>query len=306
MMRSVSTLLLTLALGLPAGAQSFALRVGHEEQQLNNCGPVTAKVVLGFWGKAVTQARAAEALKDGPDDAHVSTAELAEYLRSFGLRTLHRRGGTPELVRRLVRAGFPVVVQQQLKSGDHTGHFRTVYGVDDRALYSSDSLLGAGLKHDDAAFEKLWQPYNGEYLVAYPPDREGELRALLGPVWDEQAHWRGIERERAAQVEKDPEDLYAWWGLGQARLKLGQPEAAAAAFSKAAALGLPNAHYWYQQEPFEAWNQTGQYELTERVARRVLEAWPSSKEARRYLALAQQGRAAQDKNRTPNAGGAGN
>lgn len=283
-----------LALATPAAAQAaFTLpgQLGHEYQRLNNCGPVTAKMVLSLSGTRVSQASAAAALKTSSRDRNVSVAEMAGYLEGFGLRTVRRWAGDPDLVRRLVRAGFPVILHQRMTLKDDIGHFRVAYGLDAARILTGDSFLGPATRLNDAELAALWRPYNGEFLVAYQPDREPALRAALGTAWDARSNLRRLAADTRTRVEADPADALAWWGLGQARLLLGAPRGAADAFLKAERLGLPARHYWYQHDALEAWNRVGWFELTERVATRNLAKYPNSSELGFFLEQARLGRA---------------
>ncbi|ABF43961.1 hypothetical protein Dgeo_2527 (plasmid) [Deinococcus geothermalis DSM 11300] len=71
-------------------------KIRHEPQGPNNCGPITALTVLGSYGTRVTAG--------------------------------HPGAGSPDLLRRLLARGIPVVVQQRLQPGSNVAHFRTVYG----------------------------------------------------------------------------------------------------------------------------------------------------------------------------------
>jgi tetratricopeptide (TPR) repeat protein len=252
--------------------------VGHDGQALNNCGPVTASVVLGYHGKTVTQAQAAAVLKDDAQDVEVSTAEVAAYLERHGLNTLIRYAGTPRQVRAFLAAKLPVVVQQRLKEGDNTAHFRTVYAYTQEGFTSSDSLLGAQHTLTEKAFQALWSYYNGEYLVAYPPERAREVQAILGEDWNEQANWARLRDEMTLLTENDTATAFDWWGLGQAHLSLGDPAAAARAFDRAVQIGVPLQYHWYRQGALLAWNRTGQPEKTRAVAQQILRQQPGIKE----------------------------
>lgn len=252
--------------------------VGHEGQALNNCGPVTAKIVLGYYGTKISQAQAAQALKDNSRDVEVSTQELAAYLEKQGLRTVIRYAGTPAQVRALVAARLPVVVQQRLKVGDNTSHFRTVYAYTPDSFTASDSLLGAKLTLAESRFTELWNYYNGEYLLAYPAAREGEVKAILGRDWDEQANWTRLRDEMGTRTQKGGASAFEWWGLGQARLALGQNAEAAQAFDRAVEIGVPLQYHWYRQGALLAWNRTGQTAKTRELAARILKQQPGIKE----------------------------
>jgi Peptidase_C39 like family len=250
----------------------------HEYQRLNNCGPVTAKMTLSLYGVTVTQASAANALKTSTKDRNVTVPEVGRYLERFGFRTVRRWAGAPDQLRRLVAAGFPVVLHQQMKLIDDIGHYRVAYGFDDGGVIVGDSFLGPRLNLSNRDLQTLWRPYAGEYLIAYRPEREAELRRVLGADWDRTSNLRRLERESIERTRQHSNEALAWWNLGIAQLALGDATQAAQAFLSAQTIGLQPRHYWYQPEAFDAWNRVGRYDLTARVAARALRAYPSSLE----------------------------
>lgn len=266
--------------GLPP--QVTLKNVGHEHQALNNCGPVNAMIVLNYHGHGLTQAQAARALKDSPQDVEVSTREVADYLETFGLKTLIRYGGDLNVIRSLLVQELPVIVQQRLEPGDDTAHFRTVYAYSPDGLVASDPLRGADLRLSNDTFIDLWNYYNGEYLVVYPPEREADVQAALGRDWEEQTNWQQLLKKSRTQTRENPDDAFAWWGQGAAQLALGQEEKAAQAFDRAVEAGVPLQYYWYRQEAFEAWNQTSQHQKTLSLTEKVLAQQPGIKEVEFY------------------------
>ena len=278
--------LCSVAAALPASATLKNIR--HEYQGPDNCAPVTALTVLGYHGTRVTQSAAASALKDYPGDPQVTSLELAAYLGRFGLRSVIRYAGDPAVLRELVSRGFPVVVQQRLKPGSNVAHFRTVYGYSGGSFLLSDPLRGPSLRLSNAQMTELWRYYNGEYLVAYPPAREGEVRAAMGENFNATANWRNAQRMGERAVQARPADPYAWWGLAKATLRLGDAKTAANQFNRAVSLGVPTIYYLYRQEAFEAWTQAGWYTKTIQITGRALDAWPKSKELQKFRDLASQ------------------
>lgn len=274
------------AAAAPASASLKNIR--HEYQGPDNCAPVTALTVLGYYGTRVTQASAASAMKDYPGDPQVSSLELAAYLGRFGLRSVIRYAGNAEVLRELVSRGFPVVVQQRLKPGSNVAHFRTVYGYSSGSFLLSDPLRGPSLRLSSAEMTELWRFYNGEYLVAYPPAREAEVRAAMGDDFNATANWRNARQMGEQAVKARPGDPYAWWGLAKATLRLGNAEKAAYQFDQAVKLGVPTIYYLYRQEAFEAWTQAGWYTKTLQITGRALDAFPRSKELQKFSALAAQ------------------
>ncbi|MFC6662424.1 C39 family peptidase [Deinococcus multiflagellatus] len=156
--------------------------IRHDFQALNNCAPVTAMTLLGYYGASVTQAQAAAVMKDYPGDPQVTSLELASYLGRAGLQSVIRYAGDAELLRSLVAAGFPVVLQQRLQRGSNVAHFRTVYGYSAGQFLISDPLLGPSLRLSAQRLAELWAYYNGEYLVAFPPQGLGRCSAFWAAI----------------------------------------------------------------------------------------------------------------------------
>lgn len=284
---------LALAMSL-LGSSATALtsvpgKLGFEYQRLNNCGPVSAKMTLSLYGVDLAQADVAAALKRTRADRNVTTPELAAYLERFGLLTVRRWLITPALTRRLIAAGFPVILHQTQKPGDDIGHFRVAHAFDGAAVLSGDSMFGPRTRHSERDFTRLSRPYNGEYLIAYQVKQSKLLERVLGADWGRVGNLKRLETVSAARVKADSSDAYAWWGLGQARLYKGLSRTAAPAFKEAARLGLPAKHLWYQQDALEAWNRVGWYALTVDYATRALRAYPTSAELNTQLARALDG-----------------
>ncbi|MPY66530.1 peptidase C39 [Deinococcus sp. SDU3-2] len=280
--RLLLSILTALTLGGAASAQVTLKNILHEPQGRDNCGPVTAMTVAGYYGTRITQAQAANALKDSASDPQVTSVELANYLGRFGLRSVIRYAGTPELLRDLLDRGFPVVVQQRLRPGSNVAHFRTVYGYEGGRFLTSDPLRGARLWLTQAELMDLWHYYNGEYMVTYPPAKEGEVRAALGESFSAAGNWQLLRRIGESNVKARPNDPYNWWGLGKANLRLGNVKAAADNFARAANLGVPTLYYLYRQEAFEAWSQSGDHDKTLKYTVQALKIDPQSKELLRF------------------------
>jgi tetratricopeptide (TPR) repeat protein len=280
----------SLALSATVFAQtSVPGNLGFEYQRLNNCGPMSAKMTLSLFGFDLRQSEVAAALKGTPADRNVTTPEMAAYLERFGLKTVRRWLITPALARRLIAAGFGIILHQTQKPGDDIGHFRVAYAFDKGAIYSGDSMFGPRTRHPDADFMRLSQPYNGEYLVAYKPGQQRSLERVLGGDWNKNSHLERLEKVSRARIAVAPRDAYAWWGLGQARLYRGSSRTAATAFRESARLGLPQKHLWYQQDALDAWNRVGWYDLTRGNAARALSAYPTSAELNLHMARALEG-----------------
>ncbi len=270
-------------------AFSLPGNLGFEYQRLNNCGPVTAKMLLSLFGIRVSQATSAAALKGTYRDKNVTVPELTAFLERQGLRTVRRWLLTPALLRQALRAGFPVVTHQTQSPKDDIGHFRVVHGFDASGFIVGDSMFGPKVRYSDAAFERMSRPYNAEFVIAFRPAQAARVALLLGKDWSRLANLERLMVWAQARVRVVPTDAFAWWGLGVSRLLLGLPKAAAEAFDQSLRAGLPARHFWYQHEAFTAWNRVGAFEKTRRVALASLKGYANSTEINLALAMALEG-----------------
>jgi tetratricopeptide (TPR) repeat protein len=112
--------------------------------------------------------------------------------------------------------------------------------------------------------DKYWQHFNRVYIVVYPPEREGELSAILGPDADSTANvQRALDKARS-EAQGNPTNPYAWFNMGTNYVLLGQYQNAAKAYDVArnAGDGLPYRMLWYQFGPFAAYYKSGDYDTT--------------------------------------------
>ncbi|GAB4574810.1 MAG: hypothetical protein Kow0077_23200 [Anaerolineae bacterium] len=275
-------------------------------QQYNGCAAAALTMLLKYHGWQGTLDMTSRGIK--PDDADVSVRgiEMVSFVEAQGLRAVVRSGGTLEILRGLVAAGLPVLVENAYNPGgnDWMGHNRVIMGYDDRAgvVLTFDSVLGAGSEGTGrpipyAEFEALWKPFNHTYLVIFRPDQERTVQAILGPHWNATTSAELALARAEAAIRQDPQDAYAAFNLGTALLTLGWAETAVLAFERALDLGLPWRYLWYQFGPFEAYLQTGRYEQVLALGEDVLRTTRNVEEVyyfmgQAYAALGQPRRAA--------------
>lgn len=263
----------TLPPALPISVALSGLR--HEHQGWNNCGPTTLAMALSYWGRGETQYDLAPLLKPDPEDKNVSPEEMAVVVRSLGLQALVRVGGDLDLLKRLLAAGFPVVVETWYvrDARDQLGHYRLLVGYDDatQQFITYDSLHGPDLPIGYQELDELWRVFNRVYLVVYPADQEDALIEILGADWDAvAAAQRALDTAQDEAMDppldcvayaacRDAE-TFAWFNIGSSLLALGEASAAAAAYDQARSLGLPWRTLWYQFGPYEAYYAVGRYD----------------------------------------------
>src|SRR3990170_6457861 len=114
---------------IPASVQLKGVR--HEYQKFNNCGPATLSMGLSFWGWQGDQRDTAEILKPLQDDKNVMPYEMADYvIEQTGLGAIVRVGGDIELLKRLLAAGFPVLIEKGFEPPGKKwmGHYGLITG----------------------------------------------------------------------------------------------------------------------------------------------------------------------------------
>lgn len=271
-------------------------------QKFNNCGPTNLTIVLNHYGVAVDQFDVAGVVRPNYEDRNVSPGELAAYVNGqTGLAAASYAGGDADLLRRLIAAGFPVIIEKGLIPDEATGwmgHYLTVYGYSDITghFLVRDTFLGPWQGDGMAGYsdtERYWSHFNGAFLVVYPSERVAELAELLGPAFADPAAMWAATAERARQtVQLAPGDAFAWFNLGTSLLELAKLggdaslyEASAAAFDQARLLNLPARMLWYQFAPYETYLATGRHADVVALAEATLAAQGGRNVEETYLYL---------------------
>lgn len=255
-------------------------------QKFNNCGPTNLSLVLNYYGLDVDQFDVAAVVRPNYEDRNVSPEELAGFVRQeTDLDAGVFVGGDIAAIRRLVAAGYPVIIESGLLPDEATGwmgHYLTIFGYDDitRHFYVRDTYLGPWQRDGLAAYDKVerdWSAFNHTFVVVYPVEKVTEVEAILGEDYaDPTRMWTlAVDRARRA-ISVNSDDAFAWFNLGASLTELahlsgdqGGYEPAAAAFDQARRLGLPPRMLWYQFKPYVAYLATGRYadviELTDLI-----------------------------------------
>ncbi len=265
-----------------------------EAQKFNNCGPTNLTLILRHYGQEAEQLTVASYLKPNPEDRNVSPWQISDYVNEQGpgLKSITRVNGTQELIKRLLVANFPVVIEKGYQPPESPqasgwyGHYLTVFGYDDdRAeFYTLDTFLGPFVERDAEPgytladghpysyeyIDKYWQEFGYTFYVVYRPEQEAALFEILGPdMVDDVAMWQKSAVIAQQEIEENGENPFAWFNLGTALTRLGEitgdPEGAyysngALAFDKSFSLGIPSRMLWYQHRPYIAYMKIGRYQ----------------------------------------------
>jgi tetratricopeptide (TPR) repeat protein len=205
---------------------------------------------------------------------------LSDYVNQFTeLKSTAHSGGDIDLLRRLVAAGFPVVIEKGYEPNTNTsqgwfGHYLTVFGYDDgrQEFVGLDTYLGPwdsrGRTETYADLDRRWQAFNYTFFVVFPPEQEAQIQAILGPdMLDPITMWRNAADRARAETEAEPDNPFAWFNLGTNLTRLGERtgeqgyyQQGAAAFDRAREIGLPPRMMWYQFRPYMAYMRVGRFD----------------------------------------------
>lgn len=244
-------------------------------QKFNNCGPANLTITLGYHGINVDQLDVGAAVKPNYDDRNVSPGELVDYVNEeTPMQARYFVGGSVELLKQLIAAGYPVIVEKGLYPNaweGWMGHYLTVIGYDEAAqeFISLDTFLGpwdnSGRRDSYESVDEFWQMFNHTFILVYPPEEEAEVLALLPPeLNDPVTMWQATAVSNQTLTATQPGNPYVWFNLGSSLTHLAQLTddatlyaSAAAAFDQARTIGLPWRMLWYQFEPYAAYLANG-------------------------------------------------
>ena len=247
----------------------------HEYQKWNNCGPATLAMGLSFWDWKGDQRPIAEFTKPNPRDKNVMPYELANFVNDqTDLRAIVRPNGDLELLKSLIAAGFPVIVEKGFEGYGFEGwmgHYALVTGYDDarQRVITQDSYIGSDFPFPYDDLMTYWRNFNYIYLVIFPPEREAEVMTLLGPNADETAAYQAAAQRASDEIYQltGRDQLFAWFNRGTSLAELQDYTGAANAYDNYLQLDAqmaiddpehrPYRMLWYQTGPYKAYYGTG-------------------------------------------------
>ncbi|MCB8966774.1 MAG: tetratricopeptide repeat protein [Ardenticatenaceae bacterium] len=253
----------------------FLEGIENVPQLFNNCGAANLTTVLTYYGQEVDQRDVAAVVRPDYDDRNVSPWQLASYVQTeTALEADTYIGGDVELLKRLLAAGFPIIIEKGLVLEDHDGwmgHYLTLFGYEEASqqFWTLDTFLGpfdsVGRLESYEETMRYWRDFNYRFIVVYAPEQETAVHNILGSTYlDPLAMWQQAAERAQTAVNDSPADAFAWFNLGSSLTHLGELtgeatyyETAAVAFDEARRIGLPWRMLWYQFEPYEAYLGNG-------------------------------------------------
>ncbi|HUF39697.1 MAG TPA: C39 family peptidase [Anaerolineales bacterium] len=263
---------------LPEAAGIEGVEFQTQRGLWNYCGPSTLAMAISFWGDKVLREEVGTVLRGGTpqertDDKNVMPYEKENYiLQHTGLRIYVRSGGNIELLKALVAAGYPVVIEKHdtLQDIGWVGHYLMITGFDDAAgeFISMDTYHGEDSHYSYEEIEVAWRAFNYLFYVVYPPSQEAIVSAILGPYVDfDWATQHALDLANSETQTQTGVDLFfAWFNVGTSYVNQFDYGPASTAFDTAFAVyaGLepserPWRMMWYQTGPYFAYFYSGRY-----------------------------------------------
>jgi len=271
------------AISLPAPA--------WEKQDINNCGPASLAMYLRYYGWEGDQMEVAELLKPIRQDRNVNVEELVYYVRTRAgwLNAEFRVGGDLELLKKLLAAGIPVLIEESFEfeetywpnDDQWAAHYNLLTGYDDVAqtFTAQDSFYGADQALSYARVDEYWQSFNYVYILLYLPEQEETVRSILGENWDVDTNRQNALDKALQETRDDTENAFAWFNLGTNLVYFERYGEAVRAYDQARALGLPQRMLRYQFGPFFAYFNTGRMDDLRTLIDYALARTPNAEEA---------------------------
>jgi tetratricopeptide (TPR) repeat protein len=258
----------------------------------NYCGPANIATALSYWGWQGTHDDAAKGLRTYSKDKNVMPYEMADFAREqAGIGALVRVGGDLDILKRLIAAGFPVVVEKGPHFRDINyqvtwmGHYQTLTGYNDQGGYfiAQDSYIEANYHQPYTEFISEWRSFNYLYLVVYPIEKENDVLNLLGRDADETRNFRNALQKAQDELYQTSgvDQFFAMFNYGSNLVDLRDYRGAAKAYDQAFLMydALPTDDairpyriLWYQTGPFYAYYYTGRYmDVIEKATKNSIE-----------------------------------
>ncbi|MCE1252910.1 MAG: C39 family peptidase [Anaerolineae bacterium] len=262
-----------------------------ELQDWNNCGPDALSLYLRFYGWQGDQFTISNEIKPLRADRNVNVDELAGYVSNHvdNLTVEYRVGGSLDLLRQLIAAGYPVLVEETFtfeqpfwfQDDLWGGHYLLLNGYNDKArtFLTQDSYWGADKYISYDQLDKNWQAFNRVYLLVFPPADSDKIKTILKTDWDADQNRQNALQSARRETQATPQNPFAWFNLGSNLVYFEDYQGAAVAYDQARALTIPQRMLRYQFGPFLAYFHSGRTDDLMSLVEYALKVTPNSEEA---------------------------
>ena len=263
---------------LPESASIKGGKYFSQHNYFNYCAPANLAMAMSYWGWDGDIQDVGAGLKPYPKDKNVMPYEMEDYARSQGLGAITRVGGDLDTIKRLISAGFPVLLEKGVFFHDlqgslsWMGHYQVVTGYDDtgQKIIAQDSFIKPNYEQSYESLLTEWKGFNHTYTVLYPPEKEQEMLDLLGEDADETQNFKNayLKASELVYQETGMDQFFDWYNIGTNLVRLQDFNGAAQAYDEAFVVynnlpkelnKRPYRILWYQTGPYFAYYYTGRY-----------------------------------------------
>lgn len=249
-----------------------------QHNRWNYCGPANLAMLLSYWDYAFTHDDVAKGVRTYTKDKNIMPYELQDFTQeNTDLGMIVRVGGDMDLLKHLIAAGYPVIIEKGPTFRDITysitwmGHYQTLTGYNDEEGYfiAQDSYIEADYHQDYKSLESEWRSFNYTYLVAFPSNERNDVLNLLGSDADKNQNYKNALKKAQDEIYEftGVNRFFAMFNYGTNLVNLRDYNGAATAYERAFAIydalpddsTIPYRILWYQTGPFLAYFYTGQY-----------------------------------------------
>lgn len=263
---------------LPNAVKLTGIKYVDQHGKYNYCAPANLAMALNYWGWTGTRDELGEIVKPFERDLNVMPYELVDYVNeNTTYRAIWRAGGNFALLKKMVAAGFPVLVERGAFMKDLSGkvswmgHYQLITGYDDALgrMIAQDSFYRADFPVSYEEMQTGWRAFNYVFVLVYSPEREADVSALLGDYWDAEKATRIAFKtaEQEMQSLTGVERYFATFNRGTSLVNLQDYSGAAATYDQAFGLyedvptnQRPWRILWYQTGPYFAYYYAGRYQ----------------------------------------------
>ncbi len=249
---------------------------GAPEYTWENAAPVLLGVLLQYQNVTVDASSLAAKLRPNPLDAAVFPYEIEDYIfNQTSLQALYRFGGDIEILRRMVDAGLPVLLQKTYTGTDVAGwaaEYALVVGFDDfeqrleLIVLREGSMRSEQILYED--FMPAWLPFGYAYFAILPTGRSGDLARILGENFSDTRNYAVAMEIIDIGLQRNLVQTYWSYFAGATLLTYqGEYQRAALLYDDAFFLSYrmpeeqrPWRALWYNSRPYWAYYYTGDFE----------------------------------------------
>lgn len=238
-----------------------------ESQTLNNCGPMSAKMVLSYYGIYLSQESCRLALRPNGADKMTRVDQLVSFIESKGLKAALRENGNLDTLRQLLSMGVPVITMQWLKQGNPVAHYRVArgYNLANNTFIFADSMYSSQVIYNADQVDGLWKSFDHRYIAVYRAEQEEEVMAILGEDANPETNMARAVDAAVEYANAFPQDIDAWRNLGYTVAARDNCAWALAIWEQKlrpmiAKNPMHSYFLWYELWPLQCYNKLGNYE----------------------------------------------